>query len=1045
MPTLESNLTLHRFICAQFGYPDLREMLAQLDGLPPEPGGGDASRFAQALALRWQSVEIRPHTLEEYDSNITAHSRALGMHADSGKSWKPFQYAAMLFTERYLDLYFADADALLDDLNACQAREQQARRGRTARAGMAAKYAPNDLRTLAFQSATGSGKTLLLHANILQYKHYLQRAGRLHKLNKVILVTPDEGLSRQHLSELGASNIAAQLFSGDVADVFSRGGGMVDIIDLHKLDEKAGIKRVALGAFEDNNLVMVDEGHLGASGEAWRKRRKQLARNGFTFEYSATFNQVAAGTTPAAKKLRDEYGKAILFDYSYRFFHGDGYGKDYQISNLRDTADAATNNLYLLACLLVFYQQCKIYAEKGGQWREFNIAKPLWVFLGRTVTGSSKSGDSVTASDVERITVFLAWALGAPKEVTAGIAQVIGGHAGLVDAGGADLFGKSFAYIARMPAREMYDDLCKLVFRARGELHVVHLTGADELQLSAGDAAPFGVINVGDASGLYTKLEARPGRRFRCAKSAFAPRLFEHVEYDSSPVNMVIGARKFVAGWNSWRVSTMGLMHVGAGEGPQIIQMFGRGVRLKGLKMSLKRHTELDESPPDSALLRLLETLNIFGMRANYMEQFKKYLQAQGIGAEMVRIPLRTKAQFPEVRGLKMLRKQDGIGAFEYSRERVNLPAEPETADVVTLDRYRHLQALQPGDAPAAFDAREAGAFENRHLNLLNHQRIYHKVLARKQRENWHNMMISRECVDALLENNEFYKLYIPQEKLAPASYARVREWEELAADLICAYAGKHWRRARNAWEHQYIEPAPLQNADPNFISEYVVSVAAGEAELIAQIEAMAADMEKGKYQRAYHIGAAQVELLNLGFHAYAPLLHVQPEREMKITPLPLNHGEARFVDLLKEVVHDRGLDELAGKEIFLMRNMSRGKGISFFNDCAFYPDFILWLKDHAAQDVLFIDPKGLLRYDAGVDSKVDLHKNIKQTQRKLQRNAPELFLHSYVWTSTHPRDIGLGQLMDPAARRDKGVYLAVRGNRELPALLQDALTRGRQ
>ena len=35
----------------------------------------------------------------------------------------------------------------------------------------------------------------------------------------------------------------------------------------------------------------------------------------------------------------------------------------------------------------------------------------------------------------------------------------------------------------------------------------------------------------------------------------------------------------FIAGWNSWRVSTMGLMHVGVGEGSEIIQMFGRGVR----------------------------------------------------------------------------------------------------------------------------------------------------------------------------------------------------------------------------------------------------------------------------------------------------------------------------------------------------------------------------------------------------------------------------------------------------------------------------------
>ena len=31
-------------------------------------------------------------------------------------------------------------------------------------------YQPDDLRVLAFQSATGSGKTLLMHAHVLQYR-----------------------------------------------------------------------------------------------------------------------------------------------------------------------------------------------------------------------------------------------------------------------------------------------------------------------------------------------------------------------------------------------------------------------------------------------------------------------------------------------------------------------------------------------------------------------------------------------------------------------------------------------------------------------------------------------------------------------------------------------------------------------------------------------------------------------------------------------------------------------------------------------------------
>ena len=46
---------------------------------------------------------------------------------------------------------------------------------------------------------------------------------------------------------------------------------------------------------------------------------------------------------------------------------------------------------------------------------------------------------------------------------------------------------------------------------------------------------------------------------------------------------------KFTESWNSWRVSTMGLMNVGSTEGSQIIRLFGRGIGLKGHRRSLKR------------------------------------------------------------------------------------------------------------------------------------------------------------------------------------------------------------------------------------------------------------------------------------------------------------------------------------------------------------------------------------------------------------------------------------------------------------------------
>ena len=93
-------------------------------------------------------------------------------------------------------------------------------------------------------------------------------------------------------------------------------------------------------------------------------------------------------------------------------------------------------------------------------------------------------------------------------------------------------------------------------------------------------------------------------------------------------------------GWNSWRVSNMGLLNIGKSEGSLIIQLFGRGVRLRGRDMSLKRSSALDDGyhPSD---INLLETLNIFALRADYMGQFREYLENEGIFThETLELPL---------------------------------------------------------------------------------------------------------------------------------------------------------------------------------------------------------------------------------------------------------------------------------------------------------------------------------------------------------------------------------------------------------------------
>ena len=90
--------------------------------------------------------------------------------------------------------------------------------------------------------------------------------------------------------------------------------------------------------------------------------RNALCERGFSFEYSATFGQAIKGNLD----LTNLYAKSTLCDYSYRYFYADGFGKDYQILNLDQGTQQNHLELYLVACLLSFFQQQRLYREKAG-------------------------------------------------------------------------------------------------------------------------------------------------------------------------------------------------------------------------------------------------------------------------------------------------------------------------------------------------------------------------------------------------------------------------------------------------------------------------------------------------------------------------------------------------------------------------------------------------------------------------------------------------------------------------------------------------------
>ena len=1010
MTTLRNRLALHRFVCHEFGY--LGGMSDMLDRLRDLAAGFDASgesEYATALGLYRHPTRTRvtPEQLRAYDANIAALSARLRMTGEDGRTWKPHQYLALLFTEHYLNRYFADPESLRADLN-------EAKRQDSLTKGLP-DYTPGDLRTIAFQSATGSGKTLIMHAHLLQYRHWLQRAGG--RLNNVILLTPNEQMSAQHERELCESGLHARIFSSDAGpDLFPT----VEIIDLNKLAERKGVKRVAVRDFGENNLVLVDEGHLGASGNVWRERRAELARGGFAFEYSATFNQIAGRD----EALRDAYGKSLLFDYSYRRFHEDGYGKDYAIANLPAGIQDENSDMYLLGCLLTFYQQCRIWRDKGAHWSAFNVAKPLWVFLGKTVTGRSRA-DEATKSDVVVILDFLGRVLADDRATRSMLDRLLAGRSGLSDDAGEDWFAGRFRYLVNDRTNrpdDLYADICETLFHGRGRLHVVYLTaGEGELHLRVADGPVFGVVNVGDSAALYRMLSGSDHPDLEIERElGFAERLFATVDRPDSTVNVVIGARRFIAGWNSWRVSTMGLMHVGVGEGPEVIQTFGRGVRLKGWNMTLKRHTRTEAQPPaDRDDLAELERLYVFGLRSSYMQTFRDLLGREGIRTERETIRLPVTWNFARKTDLKIVRLATDR-KYEQSDDRPVLPGpSDEGSPRVVLDLYSRLHSVASdgGAATGPAAGKNRVKLDPRHTALFDRTRIHHKLLGRKRRRGWQNLVIEPETLGRLLDDaaQGWYELYAPPERITVTEFGQLRALEDLAVELVTEYADRFWRRERRRWEHDRIEVVPLDEGDRNHVEAWELSAAATETRLVEDLRLLASRVQEDWFHQL------KVGVILAKAHAYEPLLYAGKDCEVTIRPVPLDENEKKVVEGLAGFA-ESGDPCLKGRELFLIRNLTRGRGVSFFDDYHYYPDFIVWLKDGARQHVVFLDPKGLSRFGDRERRKVQLHHEIEEVEKQVRSIDPDLFLRAYVLSVTAPALIGDSGRSTEEWKRD-GVY----------------------
>src|SRR5829696_7548229 len=140
------------------------------------------------------------------------------------------------------------------------------------------------------------------------------------------------------------------------------------------------------------------------------------------------------------------------------------------------------------------------------------------------------------------------------------------------------------------------------------------------------------------------------------------------------------------------------------------------------------------------------------------------------------------------------------------------------------------------------------------------------------------------------------------------------------------------------------------------------------------------------KANGAYNGNAGSLPTVFFDRHHYQRLLKDRGE-EVRVSPSGLEESEERFVAALRYYCASKNGGPPSGAKLFLLRNLTRSKGVGFFATSGFYPDFILWVKDGDHQRVVFVEPHGMRNDDAPpYNHKVELYKELKELSDRISQ-----------------------------------------------------------
>ncbi|MFN3996059.1 MAG: restriction endonuclease subunit R, partial [bacterium] len=378
-----------------------------------------------------------------------------------------------------------------------------------------------------------------------------------------------------------------------------------------------------------------------------------------------------------------------------------------------------------------------------------------------------------------------------------------------------------------------------------------------------------------------------------------------------------------------------------------------------------------------NSIIKLLETLNVYGIKADYLNKFLEAIRKEEVEFETIEIPIIPKHK-DKWENLYTLAPKESK-KFEEEKilkldidNRINYKIDLLPKVSIYLAKDRKEEGIETKETKPKGKEHK---FSEDIINILDWQRIHQEILEFKIQRKYWNLIFEEDTLKMILLDGK-YIIFSFTEIFEVKNRQDVKLLEDIAILVIKKYIDLFYRKNAKYFETENLRYVKVKQLPLPFISgerhSYVLQINKNKKELINKIKELANDLEKllredsETLPRIYFDGSL-----------YLPIL-IQNDKIDKISPVGLVESEKKFIEGLKKYL-EKNKNKLKF-EIYLLRNYPFS-GVGFqLKWTNFYPDFIMWIKEGEKQTIVFIDPKGLEHSKGLDDEKIVFAQNRKNT-----------------------------------------------------------------